>query len=64
MENYRELFDGIDNTVDLTNGMAVIPINFDNGATTPPLKSVVKTIMDNIGNYGPISRGTGQKGDI
>ncbi|MEF9990630.1 MAG: aminotransferase class V-fold PLP-dependent enzyme [Romboutsia sp.] len=64
MTNYTELFTGIDSKVKLSTGNTVIPINFDNGATTPPLKSVVKAINENINNYGPIARGVGQKGDI
>lgn len=61
---YRELFEGIDTKVKLSNGSYIIPINFDNGATTPPLKSVVNTILEDIKYYGPIARGLGQKGDI
>lgn len=64
MTNYRELFDGIDVPIKLADGSDIIPINFDNGATTPPLKSVTKIITENIQNYGPIARGLGQKGDF
>ena len=62
--NYRQLFDGIEVPVKLEDGSSIVPINFDNGATTPPLKSVTELIIENIKNYGPIARGTGQKGDI
>ena len=62
--NYRDLFIGLDTPVILKNGLPVIPINFDNGATTPPLKSVVESIMNNVLTYGPVARGTGQKGDL
>ena len=61
---YRELFEGIDTKVKLSDGSYIIPINFDNGATTPPLKSVINTILEDIKYYGPIARGLGQKGDI
>ncbi len=61
---YRELFEGIETEVKLSNGSYIIPINFDNGATTPPLKSVINTILEDIKYYGPIARGLGQKGDI
>ena len=61
---YRELFEGIETKVKLSNGSYIIPINFDNGATTPPLKSVINTILEDIKYYGPIARGLGQKGDI
>ena len=46
--NYRHLFDGIDDPIKLIDGSYVTPINFDNGATTPPFKSVTKIILDNI----------------
>lgn len=62
--NYRYLFDGIDEKIKLIDGSYVTPINFDNGATTPPLKSVTKLIQDNIKNYGPIARGVGPKGEF
>ena len=61
--NYRYLYDGIDDQIKLSDGTYITPINFDNGATTPPLKSVTKIISDNIKNYGPIARGVGFKGE-
>ncbi|MGX4599015.1 aminotransferase class V-fold PLP-dependent enzyme [Faecalimicrobium sp. JNUCC 81] len=61
--DYRYLYDGIDDKVKLASGEKITPINFDNGATTPPLKSVTKLIQDNIKNYGPIARGVGPKGE-
>ena len=61
--NYRDLFEGIEDKIQLKDGRYITPINFDNGATTPPLKSVIKIIEDNIKNYGPIARGVGFKGD-
>ncbi|MBQ6631904.1 MAG: aminotransferase class V-fold PLP-dependent enzyme [Romboutsia sp.] len=61
--NYRYLYDGIDDKIQLPSGKYITPINFDNGATTPPLKSVTKAIQDNIKNYGPIARGVGFKGE-
>ena len=61
--DYRNLFDGIDDKIKLSNGVLLTPINFDNGATTPPLKSVTQIIYDNIKNYGPIARGVGFKGE-
>lgn len=64
MMNYRDLFEGIETPVKLQNGSYIVPINFDNGATTPPLKSVINTILEDIKYYGPIARGLGQKGDI
>lgn len=63
MMNYRYLFDGIDTPVRIADKRMTVPINFDNGATTPPLKWVNETIRKNALRYGPIARGTGQKGD-
>lgn len=59
--NYRKLFEGINMPITLDDGCKVVPINFDNGATTPPLKYVDKLVMKNILNYGSIGRGKGQK---
>lgn len=59
-ESYRELFNGIETEVLLSNGKEVIPINFDNAATTPPLKKVDEFICENIMMYGSVGRG-GQK---
>ena len=61
--DYRELYDGIDEPIELGEGTYITPINFDNGATTPPFKSVTKLISDNIKYYGPIARGVGFKGE-
>lgn len=61
--DYRYLFDGIDQKIKLQDGRYVVPINFDNGATTPPLKSVTQIINDNIKYYGSIARGIGFKGE-
>ena len=63
MMNYRHLFDGIEIPVKLGGRRNIIPINFDNGATTPPLKWVNETVRKNALSYGPIARGAGQKGD-
>ena len=46
--DYRRLYDGIDEQIKLQNGAFITPINFDNGATTPPLKSVTKVISDTM----------------
>ena len=55
--NYRELFNGIDTFVTLDSGQEVVPINFDNAATTPPLKKVDEFIYENILMYGSVGRG-------
>ena len=61
--NYRHLFDGIETSVKIKDGSMVVPINFDNGATTPPFKYVNRQLKESISLYGPIGRGAGQKGD-
>lgn len=52
---------GLESRVKLRNGKKVCQINFDNAATTPPLRSVVYYINNLIKYYGSIGRGTGQK---
>lgn len=59
--NYRSLYVGIDNPVQLENGRYVIPINFDNGATTPPMNCAVEAIQRDLKWYGAIGRSKGQK---
>lgn len=59
-QSYSILFNGIDTEIELPNGQKVVPINFDNAATTPPLKKVDEFICENIMMYGSIGRG-GQK---
>jgi selenocysteine lyase/cysteine desulfurase len=61
VKSYRDLFEGIDKPIKISKGKRVIPINFDNGATTPPFKYVDKCVKDAIANYGSIGRGAGQK---
>lgn len=58
---YRDLFLGLDSYVELKNGKSVIPINFDNGATTPPFKLMEKYLQEFIPWYSSIGRGKGQK---
>jgi len=62
--NYRNLFDGVNNSVRLENGRVFVPINFDNGATTPPLWSAVNIVNNNIQNYASIGRGSGPKEEL
>lgn len=61
--NYSYLFDGVDTLVELANGKKTRVVNFDNGATTPPVKEIYTHMPNWINQYGPIGRGTGQKGD-
>ncbi len=58
--NYRLLFKGIEVPVETQDGSYVVPINFDNAATTPPLKHVDQFVCDSISMYGSVGR-SGQK---
>ena len=60
---FRHLFIGLDKKVSLTNNTKIIPINFDNAATTPVFKSVLSEITKACELYGAIGRGLGQKSE-
>lgn len=57
----RNLVVGADTPVPLAGGGYRTAINFDNAATTPPLKSVMKEIIDFAPWYASIHRGAGYK---
>lgn len=59
--NYRDLFIGIDDEITIYNGKKVVPINLDNGATTPALKECLRCISDMLYVYSSIGRGKGYK---
>lgn len=59
----RDLFVGLDKKVSISGGHKVIPINFDNAATTPVFKSVINKILEASEDYGSIGRGLGQKSE-
>ena len=58
---YKNLVVGSNSKVKLDNNSYVHCINFDNAATTPPFKSVLKGIVEFSPNYSSIHRGTGHK---
>ncbi|MCH5138751.1 aminotransferase class V-fold PLP-dependent enzyme [Clostridiaceae bacterium UIB06] len=58
---YRDLIAGVNEEIPDNDGYAVVPINFDNAATTPAFKSVLADIVDFSGYYSSIHRGTGYK---
>lgn len=64
MMDLRELIYGIDTAVPLNSGKWIVPINFDNAATTPPFKSVVRCVNHFLPYYGSIGRGKGYKSSI
>lgn len=61
---YRNLIVGENTRVPLSNGSYVQYVNFDNAATTPPFKSVLKEIIDFSPWYSSIHRGKGYKSQV
>lgn len=57
----RSEFIGLDAEIELADGSTSTAINFDNGATTPSLVSVMDEIQAQLPMYGSIGRGKGQK---
>lgn len=60
----RSMFIGLDSKVLIQGGHKVVPINFDNAATTPVLKVVFDKIKQVSEYYGSIGRGLGQKSEF
>ncbi len=63
----RDLMAGVDHPVPFDPddpGSTGIPINFDNAATTPAFKSVLRAIGDAMNTYGAIGRSYGAKSAI
>lgn len=60
----RNLIEGIDKEVPLYDGKKRQYVNFDNAATTPPFKDVIKSINDFGGWYSSVHRGTGYKSQV
>lgn len=58
---YRKYLIGLDTEIPLGNGQFTTYINFDNAATTPPLKSVLQAINNFAPWYSSIHRGKGYK---
>ena len=61
IDDLRKLFVGLDKKVNINGTGRIVPINFDNAATTPPFKRVVKRVLETTEYYGSIARGDGQK---
>lgn len=57
----RELVMGVNTQVLLDSGECTIAVNFDNAATTPPLRSVVDEIVAFAPWYSSVHRGKGYK---
>lgn len=58
---WREHFAGVDLPVPLMGGRTVTGINFDNAASTPPLKRVRDMVTSFSDLYSSVHRGTGYK---
>ncbi|MGM9935578.1 aminotransferase class V-fold PLP-dependent enzyme [uncultured Clostridium sp.] len=63
-KNIRDLFIGLDEKICNSEGRCIEGINFDNAATTPPIKSCIDCIYRLGSSYASIGRGTGQKAQI
>ena len=63
-KDIRDWFIGLDEKVCDCNGCCIDGINFDNAATTPPMKSCIECIEKLSNTYASIGRGTGQKAEI
>lgn len=61
IEKIRELFVGLDKKVEVEGKGKIVPINFDNAATTPAFKRVLKRVLECNEMYGSIARGDGHK---
>lgn len=61
---FRQYVVGVETKIPLVNGKLATYINFDNAATTPPLKSVIKAITDFAPWYSSIHRGKGYKSQL
>lgn len=62
--SYRDLILGVNKKVPLISGKSVTGINFDNAATTPPFKSVMRDIVSFAPWYSSIHRGEGYKSQL
>ncbi|HWO44041.1 MAG TPA: aminotransferase class V-fold PLP-dependent enzyme, partial [Methylomirabilota bacterium] len=59
--HWREHFAGVDLPVPVAGGGTVTGINFDNAASTPPLKRVRDAVNGFSDIYSSVHRGTGYK---
>jgi cysteine desulfurase/selenocysteine lyase len=63
-DGYKSLFTGIDTEVPLLNGDHREYINFDNAASTPPLRAVKESVNKFMDYYSSVHRGTGYKSQL
>ena len=62
--DYSALFSGIDIEVPLLNGNQKRYINFDNAASTPPLRSAQEAVSHFAKYYSSVHRGMGYKSQL
>ncbi|MGB2956390.1 MAG: aminotransferase class V-fold PLP-dependent enzyme [Anaerolineales bacterium] len=62
--HYQSLFEGLQVLTPTLDGSKLRYINFDNAASTPPLKSVLKAVNDFSVYYSSVHRGTGFKSQL
>lgn len=60
-DDFRDLFIGVNEEIKLSKGNKVLPINFDNAATTPSFKENLKAIEYMLNLYSSIGRGIGYR---
>ena len=63
-QDYTSLYLGLDVQVPLLNGDKTTYINFDNAASTPPLKKVQQVVDEFLKYYSSVHRGTGYKSQL
>ncbi|MBW8009822.1 MAG: aminotransferase class V-fold PLP-dependent enzyme [Chloroflexi bacterium] len=62
--DYRNLFVGLEAEIPLLDGSSSKYINFDNAASTPPLKAVQEAVNNFMLYYSSVHRGTGFKSQL
>ncbi len=62
--DYSSLYVGLDVLIPLIDGSCRRYINFDNAASTPPLKAVQQAVDDFLVYYSSVHRGTGFKSQL
>ncbi len=62
--NYRNLFVGLNVQTLTLDGSKLRYINFDNAASTPPLRAVLDAVNDFSAYYSSVHRGTGFRSQL
>ena len=63
-DGYESMFTGINTEVPLLDGDHRKYINFDNAASTPPLRAVKEAVNQFMDYYSSVHRGTGYKSQL